>query len=88
MTLKGTKASADAQAATEILEVLSDAVLAVGAILERVYVERPTFEDFVLTNLPMRPDTAERIRAMFLIHAEKNGHTELPEPWKALWQFS
>jgi hypothetical protein len=35
----------------------------------------------------MRPQTAERVRAMYLIHAEKNGHCDLPEPYKALWDF-
>lgn len=85
--MHATKAAADVAAADEILEILSETVLRVGAILERVYVEKPSFDDFVLTHLPLHPPTAERIRAMYLVHAEKNGHVDLPEAYKALWDF-
>jgi hypothetical protein len=85
--LHKTKASADVEAASEILEILSSMVLQIGAILERVYVEKPSFDDFVLTHLPLHVHTAERVRAMYNVHVEKSGHVDLPEPWKALWDF-
>jgi hypothetical protein len=87
MSLDATKAAADTAAANEILEILSNTVLAIGEILEQVYVERPSFCDFVTTSLPMRPQTAERVRAMYLVHSEHSGHPDLPEPWKALWNM-
>lgn len=88
MDMTKTKARADVEAANEILAVLSKTVLEVGEILEKVFVERPSFDDWVLTNLPLHPRTAERIRAMYLVWAEMpHGNESLPEPWKALWQL-
>ena len=81
-----TKAAADVEAAEMILEILSRTVLEVGEILEKVYVERPSFEQFVVDYLPLQPNTAEKMRAMHLLYTRKNGN-DLPEPWKALWSF-
>lgn len=73
--------------ADKILECLSASVLEVGELLDDVFDTYPDFDTFVEEYLPLRPHTAERVRAMYLVHRDKNGHTDLPAPWKALWSL-
>lgn len=82
-----TKAEASAALAAEILDELSGLVLRVGELLDAVYVEPAQLESFVVDYLPLHPQTAERIRCMYLVHRDKAGNDALPEPYKALWTF-
>lgn len=71
----------------EVLEILDGAVLEIGAKLDAVFENYPDFDQWVIENLPIQPRTAERIRAMYHVHLDKNGHRDLPEPHKALWSI-
>jgi hypothetical protein len=80
--------TAEARAAEEILASLSEVVLHIGRVLDVVYrtTDVAEFDEWVEENLPIQPRTAERVRAMWLIHSE-HPSVELPEPWKALWSI-
>ena len=71
--------------AEAVLEVLSETVLTVGALLDEVFDTYPDFDEWVLLNLPLRPHTAERIRAMHHLYRDKPDCPTKPEAWKALW---
>ena len=69
----------------QVLAELSRTVLVIGELLDGVFENYPDFDGWVLENLPLRPHTAERIRAMYRVWTDKPDCPELPEPWKALW---
>lgn len=66
----------------DILDELSRATMKVGELLEEAG-DQTELVDWVLTDLPLHPRTAERIRAMWLVH-EDRPDADLPEAWKAL----
>lgn len=71
-----------------ILDELSHAVLAIGELLDEVFVDYDQFGRWVIDSLPMEPSTAQRIRAMHHLHGHRPGHPDLPEPWTALRTLS
>lgn len=73
-----------AQLAVEIREELSRCALAVGAMLEEAFEVCENFEHWVEDELPLSVRTAERLRAMAMVHADRPNAPDLPEPWKAL----
>jgi hypothetical protein len=74
--------------ARQILDELSATVLSVGELLDSVFEGYSQFDQWVEDNLPLQPETANRIRAMYHLHEHRPGHPDLPEPWKALWTLS
>ena len=73
--------------ADAVLAVLSETVLTIGALLDEVFDTYPDFDGWVLDNLPLRPHTAERIRAMYHLYRFRPDSPELPEAWRALWSL-
>ncbi len=73
--------------ARQVLEELSRCVLTVGELLEDVFENYEQFEDWVIEHLPLHPETANRIRAMYHLYEHRLDSPHLPEPWKALWSL-
>jgi hypothetical protein len=72
--------------APAILDELSECVLKIGPLLDEAFGQlNGGFEEWVETELPIRARTAERVRAMWLVHAEGKGDDI--EAWKALWSL-
>lgn len=63
-------------------------VLSVGELLDSVFDDGESFDHWVLDNLPMRSETARRLRAMWQLHEHRPEHPDLPEPFKALWDLT